>query len=144
MKAMIIYESLTGNTRRAAHLMVPALAKHGIQVLTVNTDREVDLRVLSAVDLVIIGSWTQGHFVIGMKPAGIGRLRSLPAMAGKKSVVFCTYALNPGTVLDKLTATVEGLGAQVLGGMAIRRDRITTSVDEFADRVAEALVTSSR
>jgi flavorubredoxin len=143
MKAMIIYESLTGNTRRAAQLMVPALARRNIEVLAVNSDTDVDLRALSAADLVIIGSWTQGHFVIGMKPAGIGRLRTLPAMAGKKAVVYCTYALNPGKVLDKMTSTVEGLGAQVLGGMAIRRDRITSSVDDFADRVADALVSSA-
>lgn len=143
MKAMIIYESLTGNTRRAAKLMVPALAKRGIEVVAVSSDTDIDLRALSTADLVIIGSWTQGHFVVGMKPAGMGRLRALPAIAGKKAIVYCTYALNPGKVLDKMTETVQDLGAEVLGGMAIRRDRIAKSVEDFADRVAAALAATA-
>lgn len=139
MKAVIIYESLTGNTRRAAHLMAPELAARGIEVLSVDPVTDVNLEALSAADLVIVGSWTDGVFVVGQRPGRAARLRALPAMAGKRAVVFCTFALNPGKVLEKMTATIEGLGAQVLGGMAFNRRHIPTRVQEFADRVTEVL-----
>jgi flavodoxin len=142
MQAVVIYESLTGNTRRAADLMRAALAPHGITVTAVCPVNDVDLRALQQASLVIIGSWTQGHFVIGMKPAGMGKLRALPAISGKKAVVFCTYALNPGKVLDKMTSTIEDLGAQVVGGMAFNRRHIAAGVTEFAQRVADALATA--
>ncbi len=61
-------------------------------------------------------------------------------MAGKKAIVFCTYALNPGRVLDKMTETVQDLGADILGGMAIHRRRIASETVELADRIAAAIV----
>jgi flavorubredoxin len=139
MQAVVIYESLTGHTRHAAELMPAALAAHGLTVTAVCPANDVDLRALQQASLVIIGSWTQGHFVVGMKPAGIAKLRALPAISGKTAVVFCTYALNPGTVLDKLTSTVEDLGATVVGGMAFNRRHIASGVTEFAQRVSDAL-----
>jgi flavodoxin len=139
MKAIIIYESLTGNTRKAAELMAPALGARGIDVLAVCPVSDVDLQALSLADVVVVGSWVDGIFVIGQRPARHAKLQALPAMAGKKAVVFCTFALNPGKVLDKMTRTIESLGATVLGGLAIRRTQVEAGVEQFADRVASAL-----
>jgi hypothetical protein len=137
MAAVIIYESLTGNTKRAAQLAGAALAERGVEVLAICPTTDIDLAALSAADLVIIGSWVDGIFVVGQRPAREGRLRKLPSIRGKKAVVFCTYALNPGSVLEKMTATIEGLGAEVVGGYAIRRNRLAAGATEFAERVAE-------
>jgi hypothetical protein len=138
MQAVVIYESLTGRTRRAAELIRAELDTAGVST-TVCPVTAVDYQALSAADLVVVGSWTDGIFVVGQRPGRAGRLRRLPALGGKQAVVFCTYALDPGHTLDKMATIVAGRGADVVGGMAIRRDRIDVLVPDFVERVIEAV-----
>jgi flavodoxin len=139
MKAVIIYESLTGNTRRAAGLIADALYRHrvGARLCSAAT---VDQRAIADADLVIVGTWTDGLLVVGQRPGRKGRLKKLPDLDGKRCAVFCTYAIDSGKTLQKLTAVVEGRGGDVLGGMAIRRDRLETGAVEFVDRLTDVLV----
>ena len=134
MNAVIIYESLTGNTKAAAYYMADELQSRGIAA-TVCSVLDVDLAALSAAELVIIGSWTDGLFVAGQKPGRSGRLRVLPTVAGKRCFVYCTFALNPGRVLEKMTSILESRGATVLGGRAIRRNRLQAGSKDFIDAV---------
>jgi hypothetical protein len=60
-------------------------------------------------------------------------------MDGKRAFVFCTYAVNSGKVLDKMTAIVAARGADVLGGMAIRRDDIPGGARDFVHRLLESV-----
>ncbi len=134
MNALVIYESLTGNTARAARLIGDGLSEAGITTVTCPVTA-VDYEALSRADLVVIGTWTDGIVVAGQRPGRAARLRGLPAMGGKRAAVFATYAIAPGKVLDKLVAIVEDRGAEVLGGMTIRRDRLERSAGEFVDRL---------
>ena len=135
MKAMLIYESMTGNTKKAAEHIAEALQKRGVSVTAVSPTTNINYQALSNADLVIIGTWTDGLFVVGQRPAKAARLRLLPAMKSKQAAVFCTYALDPGRVLQKLTTIVEGLGAEVIGGMSIRRSDLAAGALEFVDRL---------
>lgn len=135
MKAMLIYESMTGNTKKAAAHIADALRARGVTVTAVSATTNVNYQALSNADLVIIGTWTDGLFVVGQRPAKAGRLRQLPAIKSKRAAVFCTYALDPGKVLQKLTTIVEGLGAEVIGGMSIRRSDLEGGATEFVDRL---------
>ena len=135
MKAMLIYESMTGNTKKAAEHIAEALQKRGVSVTAVSPTTNINYQALSNADLVIIGTWTDGLFIVGQRPAKAGRLRLLPAMKSKQAAVFCTYALDPGRVLQKLTTIVEGLGADVIGGMSIRRSDLAAGALEFVDRL---------
>jgi hypothetical protein len=54
-------------------------------------------------------------------------------------VVFCTFALNPGKTIAKLTAIMEAHGAEVIGGMAIRRDDLEGGAVDMAQRVIDAI-----
>jgi flavodoxin len=139
MRAVVTFESLTGNTRRAAAMIAERLEARGVDVLDVCPTADLDHSKLQAADLVVIGSWVKGHFIIGMKPAMQGKLDKLPSMAGKKAVVFCTYALNPGTTLDAMTASAERLGAEVVGGMALNRRKLAAHADELVDRLMGVL-----
>ena len=138
MNAVVIHESLTGTTRRAGEAIAAALTAEGIPTTACST-AAVDMQALSAADLVIVGSWTDGFVFAGQRPGRASRLRRLPVMAGKQCVVYCTYAIDPGRTLDKLTAIMGDRGADVLGGMAIRRDRVDADVAEFVDRTLSAL-----
>ena len=59
---------------------------------------------------------------------------------GKRAVVYCTYAVDPGRTLDKLVALVEEKGAEVIGGFALVRHDLAADVSEFVDRLTPALV----
>lgn len=135
---VVIYESLTGNTKRAAWLMGDEFYRRGVATRLFPANA-VDADALAAADLVVIGTWVDGIFVVGQRPGRHGRLKALPDLTGKKCLVYCTFALNPGKVLDKLQHTVEMLGGEVLGGMTIRRDDLEQGAVEFVDRALAAV-----
>ena len=138
MRAVVVYESLTGNTAKAARLIAEQLTARGITTAAYPVNKP-DYQVLSEADLVVVGGWTDGIVIAGQKPGRSWRLKKMPAISGKKAVVFATYAIDPGKVLEKLVTIVEGRGAEVLGGMTIRRDRLEESTAEFVDRIVEVL-----
>ncbi len=142
MNVAVIYESLTGNTRRAAVLIGEELRRRGASV-AVFPVTAIDYQALATSDLVIVGSWVDGLFVVGQRPGRASRLRKLPVLDRKRAVVFCTYALDAGRTLDKLAAIVEERGAEVLGGMTIRRDRLADGAQDFVDRVLGAVAAPS-
>lgn len=138
MRAIVIYESLTGTTAKAARMIGDQLTARGVAITVCPVNR-IDYQALSEADAVIVGTWTDGIVVAAQRPGRAARLRSLPAMTGKRAVVFATYAIDPGRVLDKLVAIIEARGAEVLGGMTIRRDRLESSTADFVERVLTAL-----
>lgn len=138
MRAAIIYNSLTGTTMKAAHRIASELAALRVEATPVAIG-DVDDATISDADLVIVGTWTDGIIVVGQKPAGRRKLRGLPSLAGKRAVVYCTYAVDPGQTLSKLVADVEGLGAEVIGGFAIARHSLEADVSEFVDRLTTEL-----
>jgi flavodoxin len=138
MKAVIIYNSLTGTTEKAAHRIASELKALRIETTPVPI-KEADDATVAGVDLVIVGTWTDGIVIAGQKPAGRRKLRKLPNLKGKKAVVYCCYAVDPGKTLSKLVAEVEDRGAEVLGGFAIARHNVNEDVAEFVDRLTPAL-----
>ena len=138
MNALVIHESLTGNTEKAAILIAERLVASGIEAVACSTAK-VDFQALADADLVIVGSWTDGLFLFGQKPARSGRLAKLPFMTGKRCAVFCTYAIETGRTLEKLTAIMESRGADVIGGYAIKRSALESGSQEFVDRILGVL-----
>jgi flavodoxin len=141
VRVVIFYESLTGNTRKASHLIGAELEAAGHHV-TVNPVNAVDHEALHEAELVIVGGWTDGLFFVGQRPGRAFRIRKLPAMVGKRAVCFVTYALDAGKTLEKLVALIEDRGATVEGGMTIRRDKLAEGSRDFVARVLENVVAS--
>lgn len=141
MKAAILIESLTGNTWRAGELVATNLQQEGWGITGLSRVRHPDHASLQEADLVLVGTWVHGMFVVGQAPWGVGALAKLPAMAGKKAAVFCTFALNPGRTLDVMTRTIQGRGADVLGGLALHRRQLDQHAEEFAARLVDATAT---
>jgi flavodoxin len=135
---MVIYESLTGHTHSVADRAAAEFERNCIETM-VCPATFVDLQWLSESELVLVGSWVDGFFVVGQRPGRVSRLYNLPAMANKRCAVFCTFALNPGKVIEKLTAIMEAHGAEVIGGMAIRRDDLEGGAIDMANRVIDAI-----
>ncbi len=138
MNAVVIYESLTGNTREAAELIAAGLRAEGVDTDVFNITA-IDLAALAAADLVIVGSWVDGMIFVGQRPGRAGRLRNLPVIDGKRAAVFCTYAVDPGKTLSKLTDIVSERGGEVIGGVALHRKRLAEGAQDFVDRLLGAL-----
>lgn len=138
MRALVIHESLTGNTRRAAALVAAELRSHGWEASDCSA-RSVDLAALQQSDVVIVGTWVDGLILFGQRPGMSGKLSDIPLLAQKPTYVFLTYAVDAGKALDKLTALVAGRDGDVRGGMAIRRDQIEDGAAELAAGVMAAL-----
>ncbi len=142
MQAIVIFESLTGNTAKAGRAIADQLTEAGIPTVA-SPINQIDLQALSAADLVIVGSWVDGIFIAGQKPGREGRLKKMPVIDGKQAAVYCTYALKDGKTLQKLSAIVEERGGDVIGGYAIRRDRLERDTNSFVDRLLGALSTTA-
>jgi hypothetical protein len=138
MRAIVIYESLTGNTRKAADLIVAELERSGVTA-SASPITQVDLQALSQADLVVVGTWVDGLILFGQKPARGGRLGRLPVIDGKTTAVYCTYAVDPGRTLQKLARIIRRRGGDVIGGYAIKRNDLAGGAREFVDRVLGVL-----
>ena len=128
MSALVIYESMTGTTKKAAFRIATGLREAGIEA-TITPANDVDHGRLQAAELVIVGSWTDGLVFVGQKPGRQARLWSLPFMTGKRAYVYCTYAVDPGHAVEKLARIVADRGAAVLGGRKVHRFHVERDCD---------------
>lgn len=135
MKAAILFESLTGHTRTAGELIATNLQQAGWRITGVSPVRKPEMASIQDADVIIVGTWVHGLFVVGQAPWGLGAIAGLPAMQGKLAATFCTFALNPAKTLDKLDVTVSRLGAEVIGGLALHRSKLAAHSEEFAARL---------
>jgi flavodoxin len=120
VKALVIWESLTGTTHKAAERIAAGLRAEGVDASTSPVTR-VDLAALSAADVVVLGSWTDGLVFVGQKPGRQSRMWSMPFLTGKKAFVYCTYAVDAGHAVDKLADIARDRGAEVIGGQKVHR-----------------------
>jgi flavodoxin len=142
MQIAVVYASRTGNTRRAAELIGTVIEDRG-HAVTVQSVDDLDYKVLADADLVVLGTWVSGHFVIGQKPGDARRLARVPKLTGKPVALFLTYALNPGSALGKLQKALEREGADVIGGYAWKRSALPAGVEDFVDGVLGAVKPAS-
>ena len=144
MKAAVLVESLTGTTWKAGERISSLLQQDGWTITGLNRVRQPDHAAIQQADLVVVGTWVHGLFVVGQGPWGLGAISKIPMMRGKKAAVFCTFALNPAKTLDKLTLAVMGRGADVLGGVALNRAKLDEHSEIFVERLLTNLPPSLR
>ena len=135
MKAVILVESLTGNTWKAAERVGSLLQQANWSITGLLRLREPVHSAIQDADFVVVGTWVDGLFVVGQRPRGASSIAKLPIMRGKKAAVFCTFALHPGRTLDKLTSEVMGRGPDVLGGVAMNRRKLDEHSEVFVERL---------
>lgn len=138
MKAAILVESLTGNTWKAAENVAELLQQERWTITGLSKVKQPDHQSIHEADLVLVGTWVHGAFIFGQAPWAVNNIANLPAMRGKKAAAFCTFALDPGRSLDKLTMALGDTGAYVIGGLAMSRGKLDQHSEEFAARLLEA------
>lgn len=140
MKVVVVYESRTGNTKRAAGEIALAAQARGADAVMYPVD-SVDLKRLAEADLVFVGTWTDGIIIAGHRHGGAGKIEKLPTLERKPVAAFLTYALHTGKAVEKLAGHLEYKGAHVVAKAVFRRDRIPQGIEEF---VAEAMKAAGR
>lgn len=138
MKAVVLYESRTGNTMRAAELVAGALQAIGARVVL---ERVVDapLDDVADADIVFIGTWVDGGIVAGHRPGGQRNLNKLPGLWDIPVAGFMTYAIYPGRVTRSFARYLDRKGAKVVLARTFHRRRLPSGIAEFvADALAAA------
>ncbi len=133
MNIAIVFDSSTGTTASAAQAMAKALEKQGHQC-QIQSVFQADPDEVSQADLICIGSWVKGIFIVLQHPTEetmrfIDRLGDL---TGKKALVFCTYKLAVGPTLKYMAQGLEQKGAQVVAQFRCRGPEPGSEFTSFA------------
>ena len=133
MNIAIVYDSSTGTTASAAKAMGKKMEElgHQCQVQSVSEANPADV---SAADLICVGSWVKGLFIILQHPTEgmIQFIERLENLSGKNVVVFCTYKLAVGSSLRKMAGALEKKGAKVVGQYKYRGAEPDNQFESFA------------
>ena len=138
MNVVVIHQSRTGNTQRAAELIGGAVAATGATV-TVRPVTNLDYGELALADLVFVGTWVDGLFLFGHRPGDAGKVSQIPRLWDKKVVAFMTHALYPGNAADKLAALLSENGAEVVAARSLNRRRLEVEAPAFVAEVLAAV-----
>ena len=133
MNISIIYDSSTGTTAKAAETMGKTMEAHGHQC-RVQSVAQADPADVSEADLICLGSWVKGLFIIRQHPTeGTMRfIEQLGNLEGKQTVVFCTYKLAVGSTLRQMARALEGKGAKVVSEFKYRGPEPNSKFASFA------------
>lgn len=142
MDVVVIFDSKTGNTERAAGIIGAGLQRAGAKVSVYSID-EVDLGALARADLAVIGTWTGGLFFFGQHPGGAGKIATvLPDLWDKATFAYVTYAHNPGPAAEKMGDVLDAMGAVNLGAAALHRNNLEEECGSFVDQILAEVTTS--
>tara|TARA_B100001996_G_scaffold330233_1_gene278290 strand:+ start:457 stop:906 length:450 start_codon:yes stop_codon:yes gene_type:complete len=113
MKIAVMYQSLRGGTRRAADAIAMSFQGLGADV-GVYPVTNIDAQFVLDADLLVIGTWTDGLFGIGAKPAQVGKLNTLPDISQKKTSLFVTYEISPTKSLQQFEEWAQERGVALI------------------------------
>ena len=137
-KALILYNSRTGITRKFAEEINSFLSRHEIHSVVKSID-EYDAAELSDCQYLFLGCWTHGLMIVLQHPdhkwtdfAG-----KLPDLSGKKIVLFTTYKLATGSMFRKMKNHLQYNGADLILELKSRNGHLSQQqkkdLEEFTE-----------
>jgi flavodoxin len=137
MNIAIVYDSSTGTTAKAAETMGKTMEAHGHQC-RVQSIALADPAGVSEADLIFVGTWVKGLFIIRQHPTEgtMQFIEQLGDLSGKNAVVFCTYKLAIGSTLRQMAQVLEKKGARVVEQFKYRGPEPTSKFAAFARSLA--------
>jgi flavodoxin len=138
MKACVLYISRTGNTKRLAEAISELL-----KAPVFNIADAPEPSVTQDFDLIVIGTP-----VMGMRPAPEVQsfVKRLPECTGKRTILFCTYAIKQGGTLKILEKELTQKGyINILNvskrGLKPSKADFTEVLDDISKAVEESKIT---
>jgi flavodoxin/ferredoxin len=111
MKNLIIYHTITGNTKKIAQAIYKGMCQTGEKV-DIATIKDINVRDLAGYDLIGFGSpvmyMRELHNVTNF-------VENIESVDGKHCFVFCTHGANPGHYLSRVVPAMEQRGMLVIG-----------------------------
>ncbi len=122
MKPVVIYYSKTGKTKLMAEAIASSLNAPAMDMTS------SDLATVSNYDLLVLGTP-----VNGARPAAeaMPYIAALPQCSGKKSIVFCTYAMFKGRTLNVLEQELSKKGFQTV--LSVAKKGVKPGSTDFSD-----------
>ena len=81
MKVVVLHQSRTGNTKKAAELIGGAVQSSGASV-SVRSVSNIDYKELADADLIFVGTWVDGLIMFGHRPGDSGKIKKVPTLTG--------------------------------------------------------------
>ncbi len=136
MRVAIVYDSSTGTTKAVAEQM-GEMAREAGHECSVESIHDADPAAVSAADVICVGSWTKGLYVIRQSPtqATIDFIERLEPLDGKHVAVFTTYAIAVGKTLQKMASSLEARSANVTGRFKSKGPNVATDFAEWLRRL---------
>ncbi|HEY4789032.1 MAG TPA: flavodoxin family protein [Bacteroidales bacterium] len=124
MKALVVYYSKNGTTRRFAEAIAYQVRKR-VEDIQIKSIEEVTSHDILNSDLLYLGCWTSGRFLFGQKPGKpwIDFVANLPMVEGKKTVLFTTYRLTSGSMFRNMKKLLTPKGYHIIGSMKSRNGK---------------------
>ena len=130
MNIVVIHQSRSGNTKKAAELIGGAIASSENKV-TVRSTENLDFKELADADLIFVGTWVDGLILFGHRPGDIGKLNLIPPLWGKNVVAFMTHAVNPVKAGSNFCSFLEAKGAKVISSRSINKRELDSEIRPF-------------
>jgi len=114
VKSIIIYSSLTGNTKKVAQAIHSGMSRL-VEQCDITTVKEVDIRLLAEYDLIGLGSPVWSRPYGGPAPNVKTFIDALPLLNGKHTIVFCTHGIMPDLFFPTMVRLLMEKGLIVIG-----------------------------
>ena len=135
--AAVVYRSASGTTRQLAEEIGEHLRTKGIDA-TVRSVGEADPAALASADLVLLGCWTSGLFIVAQHPdePWLAFVRDLPPLARSRVGLFTTYKLVTGSMFPKMRAALDTRAPHVDLELKSRGGHLSDAGRQALDRFA--------
>lgn len=144
MKATILYQSKTGRTAGWARAMAMYLWSKGVSV-SYSSISDFKAEQLQDTDLLLLGSWTSGWFVVNQYPSKewIEGVKQLPDRLPTELVLFATYKIRTGSIFKRMKRYLNLSNVTNINTMrsktGILSDEDKQSLDAYIDRIKARL-----
>lgn len=118
-KVLVVYDSLTGNTAKAAELIAEgAKAVEGVRV-EIRKVEEVSVKEIQEASVLVLGCPTHGFTASKKMKAFLSRPEVCEVMKGKTGAIFSSCKLTP-RALRWLEKTLGSLNFKLAGKLGVR------------------------
>jgi len=112
--AVVVYRSHTGTTRRYGEAIAAHLAAKGMEARAASIG-DVNPAELAGADLVLLGCWTEGLFIVNQHPDApwLSFAAEVTGLADSRVALFTTYKLATGSMFRRMREALAPSGANV-------------------------------
>lgn len=147
MKVTILYQSKRGRTAGYARAMAMYLWSKGMSV-SYSSVADYKPEQLEGCDLLMLGCWTSGWFVLNQHPNSIwvDFARKLPADLPERLILFATYKLRTGSMFARMKKRLSLKSVRRLDTLqsktGILDDKEKALLDSYIDEIKAKHITN--